>query len=376
MWYLQQETLLILAAFSVLSALLRRFCPKKVFSMVLPLLSLAALFVISKRLCVFYMLYLCQGAICAKIIRKWPKAPLFILSSILAVIPFVVSRIDSFGFELPFLFVSIGLAYAMLKIIDVYYYVYYTKLDVDLLVFANFILFLPVFTAGPIFRYRDFIATHENPLKMDGALLTVCFKRIIWGLFEKIILVRCAMLVMERLLLVTPHWYISAGIIACSYLALFFDLSGYSNIAIAFGKIAGYDVPENFKKPWEAASFTKFWRSWHATFSDWIREHIFIVVGRRKLSRPVSALIALLTMVIMGLWHGFSLPFLIAGIYNGVLLAVENLLSLTTVNRNKTRKPVYVLRCFCVNFLFAINTIVFTLGGEQLLAVLGGMLRL
>lgn len=376
MWYLQADTFLLLAVFSILSGLLRRYCGSKLFSVLMPLMSLAVLWYISERLCIFYAAYILMGIGCAKLLRRCKKPIFFLFVSLLALAPFFVSRAGSLGIELPFYFVSIGIAFSMLKLIDVYYYVYYTGLDLDSLAFASYMLLLPVFTAGPIFRYRDFIKSHYAPLKIDAPLATVCFKRIILGMFKKIVLAQGAMLAMERLMGMSEHWYVSACAIVCSYLILYFDLSGYSDIAIAFGRISGYDVPENFKKPWAAASLTQFWRSWHATLSDWIREHIYIIVAKKKLSRTASALIALCTMVVMALWHGFNLPYLLAGIYNGVLLAAENLLSLTTVNRRKVKKAVYLLRCILVNLLFAVNTLVFTLSPEQVLFVLRGLVRL
>lgn len=376
MWYLQTDTFLILAAFSLLAALLRRFMSKKVFSVLLPLLSFAALFYISRRLAVFYLAYIAMGLICAKLLRYRKSRALFILFSLLALVPFFLSRAESFGFSLPFVFVSIGIAFAMLKLIDVYYFVYYAEQDIEALTFVNYMLLLPVFTAGPIFRYRDFIRTHEKPLKLTAALFTESFKRIILGLFKKVVLAYFAVLAMERLMAMPPHWYVSLCALVCSYLILYFDLSGYSDIAISFGKLAGYNVPENFKQPWKAASFTQFWRSWHATLSDWIREHIYVVIGRRTLSRGATALIAFSTMVIMALWHGFNLPYLLAGVYNGALLAAENLLEQTTVNRRKTKPAVYYLRCLLVNLLFAGNTLVFTLNPEQVLSVLRGFFKL
>ncbi len=374
MWYLQTDTFVLLAVFSLLAALLRKFAPKKVFSVVLPLLELAALWYISRRLCVFYIGYTVMGIVFAKILRRKHSKFLFVLFCLLALVPFFLSRTDSFGVTLPFIFVSIGISFAMLKIIDVYYYVYYAEQDVDPLIFMNFMLLLPVLTSGPNFRYRDFVKTHENPLKPDSALFILCFKRIVRGMFKKVVISHFAVLAMTRLMEMSPHWYVSLCAIICSYVIVYFDLSGYSDIAISFGKLAGYDVPENFKEPWKAASFTQFWRSWHITLSNWIREHIYVVIGRRKLSRGVTALIAFFTMIIMALWHGFNLPFLLAGVYNGALLAIENLLEKTTVNRKKTKSSVYYLRCLCVNLLFAANTLVFTLVPEQVISVLRGLI--
>lgn len=376
MWYLQGDTFILLAAFSLLAGLLRRLCPNKIYSVVLPLAETAALWYISRRLCLLYIAYCLMGIVCAQLLRRHPKKLLFLLFSLLALVPFFLSRSAVFGFELPFLFVSIGISFAMLRLIDCYYYVYYTHLDLDPLVFVNYMLLLPVFTAGPIFRYRDFIKTHAEPLPLDAPALTYCFKRLVRGMFKKVVLAALAMQVMERLLGMSSHWYVSLVTVICSYALLYLDLSGYSDIAIAFGRLAGYSVPENFKSPLASPSFTQFWRSWHATLSDWIREHVFILLGKRRLNRWISAAISVCTMVLMSLWHGFNLPYLMAGLYNGALLALESLFSLTTVNKRKTPKSIFLLRCLAVNFLFALNTLVFTVPADRVLGILRGFFRI
>jgi alginate O-acetyltransferase complex protein AlgI len=236
-------------------------------------------------------------------------------------------------------------------------------------------LFLPVLTAGPIFRYRDFLKTFDNPIALNAEEAVNDVKRIIRGMFKKVVLVELLSYAATVLLAGEVGWFQSFVIVVISYMLLYFDLSGYSDMAIALGRLAGYEIPENFKKPLRAPTFTQFWRSWHATLSDWIREHIYIVVAKKKLGKPASASIAFATMIVMSLWHGFNVPFLLAGVYNGILLAAENLLSLTTVNIRKTRRSVFYLRCFAVNFLFALNTLVFSIPADKLTVVLRGFLN-
>lgn len=373
MWYLQLDTFFVIVLFSIASGLIRRLIPSRISSVLIPVLSITAILYINVNLCIFYLSYVVMGLIFIKILVKWRKPIVFFIFTVISLLPLIFSRVSILNMHL---LETIGLAFAMLKLIDVLYFVYFTKLDIDILVFINYIFFLPVFTAGPIYRYRDFMKEYDHPLKMDAQLFSICFKRIVLGMFKKVVAVKFIILILNKLVENEGHWYTSLFSIFCSYLILYFDLSGYSDIAISFGKLAGFNVPENFKKPWAAASLTQFWRSWHATLSDWIREHIYIIVAKKKLGKISSALIAFSTMVIMALWHGFSFSYLLAGIYNGVLLALENLLSLTTVNKRKTKTLVFVFRCFIVNLLFAINTLVFTLSPEDVMRVIGGLIRL
>ena len=152
-------------------------------------------------------------------------------------------------------------------------------------------------------------------------------------------------------------------------------MSGYADIAIALGGFMGLKVPENFKKPLKAASFTQFWRNWHVSLTDWIREHIFVVLNGKRLTKYAGALIGFGTMVVMGLWHGFSLQFIVEGVFNGTILAVENLAGITTVSR-KAKKPYLYFRRAVTALIFSFTAIFYTLDSTQLANVLRGFITL
>lgn len=382
MWFLQTDTLIIVTCVTVFIAVMRWkysiWGVKIPINYLLPLLDIAVLIYISKRLAVLYLLYVAGGYLATVILYKLQKNRLFffVLFCLLSSVPFFMSRISSIGMELPFLFVAIGISYNMFKIIDGLYYVYYAQEPIDALTYVNYILFIPVFTAGPIFRYRDFAKTFANPALLTAQTFEYCVKRIIRGLFKKMVLVEIFIRIFDHLRTLQFCWYVSLSIIAMSYLLLYLDLSGYSDVAIAYGKIAGLDVPENIKKPLSSPSLTQFWRNWHVTLSDFIREHIYVVVAKKHLNRFHSGLIGFFTMLIMTLWHGFNVPYLIAGVYNGTLIMLENLFSLTTVNKRNTNKYYFVFRCFLTNFLFAMNTLMFTLHPSEIIPVLTGLFKI
>lgn len=377
MWFLQTDTLLALTGFSLALGLLRKVLPGKVMGVLSPVASLAVIAWISPSLAGFSLVYALAGLALAGLLSRVPggKRFCFPLFCLLAILPFVLSRAPELGLGLTLPFETVGLAFQMLKVIDVFYYVYYGGEKVRPAAYLGYLFYLPLFTAGPLFRYRDYIRSCEKPLCLDVAEFTGDVQRLIRGLFKKVVLCRLAVEIMARLTGGRLCMPVCLLIVAVSWLILYWDLSGYSDMAIALGRLGGLDTPENFKRPLRAASFTQFWRSWHATLSDWIREHIYVVVAKKKLSRPASALIAFGTMVVMSLWHGFNLPYLLAGCYNGALLALENLLGWTTVSRRGGKRSVFVLRCVLVNFLFGLNTLVFTLPPDTVLAVLRGFLR-
>lgn len=181
--------------------------------------------------------------------------------------------------------------------------------------------------------------------------------------------------VLARLAALSPRPWWSVAACLVSYLLLWLDMSGYADIAIAMGGFLGLKVPENFKKPLKAVSFTQFWRNWHVSLTDWIREHIFVVLNGKKLSKYQGAMIGFGTMMVMGLWHGFSLTFVLDGLMNGSLLAFENLCGITTVKRGANRYYVLFRRCV-VALVFSFTTIFYTLDSTQLANVLRGFVSL
>lgn len=375
MWYLQARTLAVLAAYTVIAAILRRSGKPKLYKPVCTLLSVAALWLIDVHVCVYFVLYALLGIAITKLLYRFRNAPMFILCIVAAIVPFFAGRMP-FITEAGIPVVTVGMAFGTLKVIDALFYVYYANQKIDTPAFVDLILFPLTFTSGPVYRYRDYLLDYAKPLMPDLQGYIDCVKRAIRGMFKKLVLERLSIYILHILLDKGQHWYISFAIVICGYFIIYFDLSGYSDIAIAFGRAAGYRVPENFKKPWTAATFTQFWHTWHCSFSDWIREHCMVVVGRRKLTRLQSAGIAMFIMCFMSLWYGFSLTYLLTGVYCGVLLAIENLLGLTTLNRKKKQGPVYVLRCFVVNFLFAGNTLCFLLTPQQILDLIRGVVCL
>lgn len=382
MWFLEADIALRLltacALWAVLGLIAQKYGAQERLNRFLILPDLILIGWVSPRLALFYAAYtLLTWALAALMFRadKGRRA-LFPLFCLICALPFLYLRAGEIFPELPLIFALTGIAYNMLKAIDAIYYVYYTGERVPLLTYANYMLFFPVITAGPIMRYRDFAASFAKPQPISGELITNCFKRLIRGYFKKVVVLSLVSILLTRLASATPRVYISVAACGVSYLLLWLDMSGYADIAIALGGLLGVPVPENFKKPLKAASFTQFWRNWHVSLTDWIREHIFVVLGNRRLNKYQGALIGFSTMMVMNLWHGFTLTFLADGLLNGIILACENLFGLTTVNRRKVGRSYYVFRCCLTNLIFAFTTIFYTLTPEQLSCVLRGFISL
>ncbi len=341
------------------------------------LLSVGLLTVFSYQLALFYIGYIIITYLMLLVMQRVSKGrkAFFVIQCVLFLLPFLVWRTVPLPKILEGL-VLIGFSYNMLKAVDALFYVYYTDIKIPFWEYVNYILFFPVFTAGPIFRYRDFSKEFAGlrPTSMEDISCGV--KRFIAGMFKKVVLVTVLTMIFDKLAAIEVyHWYSSLSIVVLAYLVLYVDLSGYSDMAIGIGRMMAITVPENFKKPWTAPSFTQFWRRWHVTLSDWIREHIFVVVQGKQLNKYQSALIGLITMVVMSLWHEFSVMTVIGGVYMGLFLVIENIFSLSTFNVRKEKKYKYIIRCILVNFFFAVNALTFSLDLDKIIAILKGIIQ-
>lgn len=381
MWYLEADTLYMLliatAAMMLISGITRMMFKKDLSPKVLILANIAVIGLISWQLLAFSLAYVIITFIMIKHLthRKRGRRTLFVIYCLICTIPFFYGRMAEFFPQLPVIIAFVGIAYHMLKAVDALYFVYYTEMDIPFITYANYILFFPVFTSGPIFRYRDWLRVYSNPKKLTFDDFITYVKRFIKGMFKKMVVLWAVSVIFNRVLELDMHWYWSVLLIALSYITVYLDLSGYSDIAIAVGSAMGYTVPENFRKPLSSASFTVFWRNWHITLSDWVREHIFVVLNGKRLKRLPSAAVGFCTMFVMEMWHGFTLPYVIGGIYNGLCLGLENLFGLTRVEKRKMNKVVYVLRCIIVNAAFAVNTLIFTTTTEQFFEIIKGFTK-
>ena len=384
MWYLQVDTLaFILGAallYGVLAAVAGRIWPNRRLTPFLLVFDLGLLLYVSRELTAFYVVYTLVTYAMLRVLKaakgEGLRRGLFVVFCLLCASPFLYARFALLLPVLPAIFTLVGFAYNMLKAIDAVFYVYYADKDIPLIAYANFLLFFPVMTSGPILRYRDFEQYYLKPRPVTAPVATAAVKRFIWGMFQKMVLVALLSQVLTRLLEARLCLPVSLGLIVVCYASLFFDLSGYSDIAISVAAFTGFVVPENFKNPLSAASFTQFWRKWHVTLSDWIREHIFVVVNGKRLSKWMGAAIGMGTMVVMSLWHEFSIGSILNGVYMGSFLAIENLFGLSTVDKRRTSKWIFWGRCLLVSFFFGINALSFYMDAGQLFEVLKGLVRL
>ena len=198
----------------------------------------------------------------------------------------------------------------------------------------HYVLFLPTLTSGPIYRLDAFVAQLDAPRQLTWDAVHDGLVRCLWGVGKKVVVVRALSAVVADLHARSLVW--QPATFVALYVLLYFDFSGYTDIAIGFGRLLGFDVPENFKHPFTSTTLTQFWRNWHATLGDWLRENVFIPLGGLRAGGVQLSAIVVGTMLVVGLWHGFSLVFLAWGAYHGALLLVENWLGIKPLRPHRT----------------------------------------
>lgn len=215
---------------------------------------------------------------------------------------------------------------------------------------ALYISFFPQLIAGPIVQYPD-IAEQLSARRITPDATAYGVKRFIYGLAKKVLLANSFGRVADQLFglapaaLSTPLAWLAAIVYA---LQIYYDFSGYSDMAIGLGKMFGFTFKENFNYPYISASCTEFWRRWHISLSSWFREYLYIPLGGNRNGTAKTYRNLMIVFFCTGLWHGASVQFIVWGMYYGVLLVLERLFlgkllaKLPVVNRVYTLVSVLV----------------------------------
>ncbi|MCI7100074.1 MAG: MBOAT family protein [Lachnospiraceae bacterium] len=193
----------------------------------------------------------------------------------------------------------------------------------NLLKFALYLTMFPQLIAGPIVQYSDIAAQLDNHrVTCTGA--GAGLDRFIRGLSKKVLLANNLGMIYTGIQAVSERSVLTAWIgIAAYTLQIYFDFSGYSDMAIGLGKMFGFTFSENFRYPYISCSITEFWRRWHISLSSWFRDYVYIPLGGNRVPVWKHIRNILIVWMLTGLWHGASWNFVIWGLYYGVLLLLE-----------------------------------------------------
>jgi alginate O-acetyltransferase complex protein AlgI len=197
--------------------------------------------------------------------------------------------------------------------------------------YVNYVIFFPSFTAGPIDRVERFIQELRMPLPLEDVDWIEAGRRFFVGLFKKFVIADALFFISINDVLVTqvnsPGW-LWFFLYMYSF-RIYFDFSGYTDIAIGLARVMGVRLPENFASPYLKPNLAQFWNSWHMTLTQWFRAYFFNPVTRslrtRNLPTPIIIFITQVsTMILIGLWHGVIWNFLWWGIWHGLGLYIQN----------------------------------------------------
>jgi alginate O-acetyltransferase complex protein AlgI len=253
---------------------------------------------------------------------------------------------------LPKLILPLGVSFFTFEFIHVAADVHSGKLARPALApYAAFIFFFPTMVAGPIKRYQDF-APQLDRAAFEPALFSQGITRILGGLAKKHVVADTFTIWADRLN--GPELYAAdLPTIVCWVLAyamkIYFDFSGYSDIAIGCGYLFGLHIPENFDWPYASSDIREFWRRWHISLSRWIFDYVYVPLGGSR--KGNTSLNLLLAFSISGLWHGAAYNFALWGLWHGACVAVHRLWS-----RWEGRPSGRVWRAFSIVFTFACVT--------------------
>ncbi|PCJ26378.1 MAG: membrane-bound O-acyltransferase family protein [SAR86 cluster bacterium] len=270
------------------------------------------------------------------------------------------------------------------------------KASNSLLDFSLFVTFFPQLVAGPIMRAQELLPQFEIPRRIRQPQLVLGISLLAWGLFQKTVLA-------DGLYAPLVDEFFNGQAVAnmsvsalASWLAIFsfsmqiyFDFSGYSLCAVGTALIFGFSLVDNFHSPYAALGFSDFWRRWHISLSQWLRDYLYISLGGNQGSKFLTLRNLSITMLLGGLWHGASWNFVVWGLLHAFLLVFENLLRNLPVKRPPDfviilltfivvtlcwipfRSPDFSTSIMIVQNLFTPGQFISALSIQQILATLG-----
>ena len=320
------------------------------------------------------MLAIALGYVFGLLIEKFREkkiAKLFVGLAVATIISFMLyfKYMDFFienfnavtGLNVPLLKIvlPIGISFYTFQIISYVVDVYRgEKAQKNPINLAAYVSMFPQLIAGHIVRYRDVALelenrTHSFTMAGEGA------RRFIMGLAKKVLIVN-SMYDLSELIYATDEktvlLYWMYGISIALY--IYFDFSGYSDMAIGLGKIFGFHFLENFNYPFISRSATEFWRRWHMSLGSWFRDYLYIPLGGNRVPKWRWLLNIFAVWMFTGFWHGAAWNFIIWGVFFGILLVIEKFWLLKYLEKSRVLSRIYILLAVITSFIvFQIPTL-------------------
>ena len=268
----------------------------------------------------------------------------------------ILNKLPLISVSVPHIALPIGISFytfqAMSYVIDAYKEPKYVQRNIYKL--ALYITFFPQLVAGPIVKYYDF-ADQIDHRQCTSERTAQGIRRFIFGLSKKLLIAN-TMAAAADYVYALDSSELTMGLAwlgALSYLfQIYFDFSGYSDMAIGLGAMFGFTFRENFNYPYISQSMQEFWRRWHISVSSWFKEYLYIPLGGNRKGRLRTALNKLAVFFCTGLWHGASLNFIVWGMLNGAFMMLESYGILKPKNWLRPFRHIYALFVTVIAFVF------------------------
>lgn len=216
---------------------------------------------------------------------------------------------------------------------------------------AAYIAMFPQLIAGPIVRYSD-VAKQLEERTCSFEKASEGIRRFVFGFSKKILLANTLGELVATFKASDDKSVLFYWLYAFAYmLHVYFDFSGYSDMAIGLGKIFGFDFMENFNYPYISGSITEFWRRWHMSLGSWFRDYLYIPMGGNRVSTPRWLFNILVVWMATGFWHGAAWNFVLWGLMFAVLLTIEKLFLIKGLKKLKVLNHIYVLFFVSLSFV-------------------------
>ena len=268
-------------------------------------------------------------------------------------INFFISNLNIIPFvDIPLLniLMPIGISFYTFQAISYVADVYTGKVKVakNIFTYMTYLTLFPQLIAGPIVRYET-IEEELGNRKIDFDNLSNGLKLFIIGLSKKVLLANVLGELINKFVVETV---VSSWLKPILYtLQIYFDFSGYSDMAIGLGLVFGFHFLKNFNYPLIAKSITDFWRRWHMSLSSFFRDYVYIPLGGNRVSKPKWIRYILVVWFLTGFWHGASWNFILWGVYFGIILLIEKFLIGKYIEKTKVFKHIYTLIIVIISFL-------------------------
>lgn len=269
---------------------------------------------------------------------------------------FIITNINKVGgikISIPKLSLPIGISFFIFKAISYIVDVYKNeaKAEKNPMYVGLYISFFPEMLAGPISRYNSIAEQIKNRRHSIEKFSVGCC-RFITGLSKKLLISNSMSVIVDRIFEMNTNMNIPASLAWIGSIAytfqIFFDFSGYSDMAIGLGLMFGFKFEENFNYPYISKSITEFWRRWHITLSSWFKSYVYFPLGGSRVSNKDKLIRNLMIVwVLTGVWHGAEWTFVMWGFLNFIFIAVEKLLSFEKMDIDYRIKHIYAL--FVIN---------------------------